>query len=232
MVTSYDGIAAILRTTHNLEVANLYFTDLPPNTGLPLIRLLHLHRLYSSRQVFLNHLELSALEEIYMVDTHPAPLLSLLERCPTIRLKTLRMERCHTAHLSLMLDASPTVQTLGVRIMYGDDGDNLLRKLTVRRIGATTFPGIGPNVHSIILAIDHTHLDYEQFVDMVESRWRVPREGGPCTRLRSMELLILDWATMLSTSVEQRLNMLQEEGLQVSILHGSEAGRELMNWHF
>ncbi|KAJ7477659.1 hypothetical protein FB451DRAFT_191928 [Mycena latifolia] len=90
MVTSYGVITAILRTTHNLEVANLYFTDLPPDTGLPLIRLLHLNRLYSSRQVFLNHLELSALEEIYMVDTHPAPLLSLLERCPTIRLKTLR----------------------------------------------------------------------------------------------------------------------------------------------
>ncbi|KAF8210865.1 hypothetical protein K438DRAFT_1710360 [Mycena galopus ATCC 62051] len=233
METSYDVIAAILRRTHNLKVANLYFNDRPPTTGPPSIRLPHLRRLYGSQQVFLNHLELSALEEICTVDTDPAPLLSLLERCPTIRLKTLRMERCNAAHLALMLDASPTVQTLGVRITHGDDVANLLRQLTVGRIGTTTtFPGIGPNVHSIFLAVDHTPLNYEHFVDMVQSRWRMPREGGPCTHLRSVELLILDWATMLSASVEQRLNVLREEGLQVSILHSSDAGKELINWHF
>ncbi|KAF8210853.1 hypothetical protein K438DRAFT_1929105 [Mycena galopus ATCC 62051] len=150
MVTTYDVIAAILRTTHNLKVANLYFNDRPPITGLPSIRLPHLRRLYSSQQVFLNHLELSVLEEICTMDTDPAPLLSLLERCPTIRLKTLRMERCNAAHLSLMLDVFPTVQTLGVRITHS--GDDLLRKLTVQRVGTTTtIPGIGPNVDAIIL---------------------------------------------------------------------------------
>jgi hypothetical protein len=45
---------------------------------------IYLRCLYTSVESFLEHLELPMLKEIYMVDIHPAPLLSLIKHCPTI----------------------------------------------------------------------------------------------------------------------------------------------------
>jgi hypothetical protein len=64
---------------------------------------------------------------------------------------------------------------------------------------------------------------------MVESRWRVPAQG-PCCRLRSVELLVAKGETAFSKSMEQRLDVLKREGLRMSILQGSEASSELMEW--
>ncbi|KAJ7896146.1 hypothetical protein B0H13DRAFT_2276160 [Mycena leptocephala] len=215
-------------TTPHLEMASLDFTNDPPDTGLPLIRLAHLRRLYVSSQSFLNQLELPALEEIYMVGTHPAPFLSLVERCPAMRLHTLRIVFCTPTHISQILEACPTLQTLGLQITTHDKGNDLLSSLTPSRTGATT-PGIGPNVHSIALGIDGAKIKYGLFVSMVESRWRVPAQG-PCCRLRSVELLVAKGETAFSKSMEQRLDVLKREGLQMSILQGSEASSELMEW--
>jgi hypothetical protein len=228
MATRYRTIVDTLQTTPHLEMASLDFTNDLPDNGLPLIRLTHLRRLYVSSQSFLNQLELPALEEIYMIGTHPAPFLSLVERCPTMRLHTLRVMFCTPTHISQILEACPTLQTLGLQITTHDKGNDLLSSLTPSRTGATT-PGIGPNVHSIALGIDGAKIKYGLFVSMVESRWRVPAQG-PCCRLRSVELLVAKGETAFSKSMEQRLDVLKREGLRMSILQGSEASSELMEW--
>ncbi|KAJ6534857.1 hypothetical protein B0H19DRAFT_1271541 [Mycena capillaripes] len=223
MATRHSAIVDTLQSTPDLAMASLDFTDDPHDHGLPLIRLPHLRRLYISSQPFLNQLELPALEEIYMVDTHPAPFLSLVDRCPTIRLHTLRIAFCTPAHISQILEVCPTVQTLGVQITPRDKGNDLLSSLTARP------HCIGPNVHSIVLSIDGAKIKYGLFVSMVESRWRVPAEGPWC-RLRSVELLVINGETAFNQSMEQRLDVLKKEGLRVSILQGSEASSELMEW--
>jgi hypothetical protein len=180
----------------------------------------------------LDHFELPVLEEIYTVDSHLAPLLSLIERCPTIRLKTLRLAWCTPAHISQILEACPTVQTLGIQIMDSDGihGGDLLSKLTVRHTGGTTYTAVGPNLHSIELGFDHANINYELFADMVESRWRMPTEGSPCCHLRSVELLHVDGKNVLDSSMRQKLDVLKGEGLRVSLLEGSEMTSELMDW--
>jgi hypothetical protein len=180
----------------------------------------------------LDHFELPVLEEIYTVDSHLAPLLSLIERCPTIRLKTLRLAWCTPAHISQILEACPTVQTLGIQIMDSDGiyGGDLLSKLTVRHTGSTTYTAVGPNLHSIELGFDHANINYELFADMVESRWRMPTEGSPCCHLRSVELLHVDGKNVLDSSMRQKLDVLKGEGLRVSLLEGSEMTSELMDW--
>ncbi|KAJ6493338.1 hypothetical protein C8R45DRAFT_989496 [Mycena sanguinolenta] len=226
---SYTAIRAMLRTTSNLEMASLDFIDDPPETGSPApLRLPRLRRLYVSAQSFLNQLELPALEEIYLVNTAPAPFLSLVERCPTIKLTKLSMAFCGSTNLVRILEACPSIQSLGLQLAR-NEGNDVLSKLTMRRTGAT-FTGIGPNVHSISLGIDRAPIKYEQFVKMVESRWRVPAKGSPCCRLRSVELFVVDPGKLLSTSQEERVAMLKSEGLRVSVLQGTEAEFAIMDW--
>ncbi|KAJ7765272.1 hypothetical protein B0H16DRAFT_1454436 [Mycena metata] len=225
VATNHRRIVALLQTTPNLEHASLDFTTDPPAAGT-LIRLAHLRRLYVSDPSFLNHLELPALEKIYMVDTGPAPFLSLISRCPTLRLKTLRVLWCNPRHIAEMLTACPTVHTLSVQIMSNDKSEELLRSLAVN---ATTRTCIGPNVESIAFGVDGAAVRYGLFVNMVESRWRVPVEGG-CRRLRSVELLDVKQAKALNGAMEGRLKVLEREGLWVNVLQGSAASAELMEW--
>ncbi|KAJ7263596.1 hypothetical protein B0H12DRAFT_281727 [Mycena haematopus] len=220
-----DAITALLPTAPNLEVASLNFVGDYSDSELYLV-LPRLRRLYTSSQPFLNHLELPAVEEIYMVDTDPTPFLSLVKRCPTIRLTTLRLAWCTSRHISRILEACPTIQTLGLHLF--SEANDVFSELTVRRTGADTYTGIGPNVHTISLGVDRTMLDYGLFVSMVESRWRVPADGSLC-RLSSVEVLAVDNGRLPSASME-RLDGMKAEGLRVSILLGSEAHLEMMNW--
>ncbi|KAF7350617.1 hypothetical protein MSAN_01621800 [Mycena sanguinolenta] len=229
VVESCTSIRAMLQTASNLQMASLDFTDDPLETGFPVpIRLQHLRRLYVSAQPFLHQLELPALEEIYLVNTDPAPFLSLIGRCPTIRLTRLSMAFCGSTNLIRILEACPSIQSLGLQLT-NNEGNDVLSKLTVRRTGAI-LTSIGPNVHSISLGIDRAPIKYEQFVKMVESRWRVPRKGSPCCRLRSVELFVVDSGKLLSTSQQERIDTLKGEGLRVSVLQGTEAHYAIMDW--
>ncbi|KAF7362753.1 hypothetical protein MVEN_00624800 [Mycena venus] len=235
LATTSESIAAILQTTTNLELASLDLTDDPPDAVHPIIRLPHLRRLYLSSQPFLEQLELPALEEIYMVDTPPAPFLSsFVQRCPTMKLKTLRLAWCTPAHIARILEACPSVETLGLQIMSSDKGDELLTLLTVQRSTSGVYTGIGPNLHSIALGLDRVVVKHGLFVDMVESRWRLPADrdngGSPFCRLRSAELLVVDEGNALSASMERRLDVLKKEGLRISLLQGSAANSELLEW--
>ncbi|KAF8214837.1 hypothetical protein K438DRAFT_1802229 [Mycena galopus ATCC 62051] len=232
VITSYGAIGALLPTAPNLEMATLDFTNLSSDSEIPLLCLPHLRRLYLTSQLFLDHLELPALEEIYMLDTHPtSPFLSLVERCPTIRLTTLRLAWYTSTNISRILEACPTVETLGLQmISVNAAGSEVFSDLTVRRPSAMAYTGVGHSLQSISLAIDGALIVTELFVDMVESRWRVPAEGSPFRRLRSVELLITDGGTVDRTRWENRLAGLREEGLRVSVLDGSEARLELKNW--
>jgi hypothetical protein len=173
------------------------------------------------------------LEEIYMVDIHPAPLLSLIKRCPTIRLKTLHLAWCTPAHITQILEACPTVQTLGMQFMDSDgiNDRDLLSRLTVCYTSGTTYTAVGPNLQSFELGLDCASINYELFVDMVESRWRVPAERSPCCRLHSVEVLNVDGKNVLGASMEQKLDVLKGEGLQVSLsMKDSEARSKLIDW--
>ncbi|KAJ7209220.1 hypothetical protein GGX14DRAFT_632450, partial [Mycena pura] len=216
-------VAAILRCTPGLEHASFDFNEVffsGPPISLPRLR-----NLYISSLGFLSHLILPSLEELYMVDADPAPLLSLLRRCLSIKLRTLRIAFCTPDRTSAILAACPTVKTLGIQIVADDNGNKLVKNLAVRRQGSC----MGPNVDSITIGLDRSEIKQDAFVRMVESRWRVPAQGGPCCRLRSIELLINDGMT-LSTSTLERLDVLKREGLRVSVLEGLDALKALQDW--
>ncbi|KAJ6451820.1 hypothetical protein C8R47DRAFT_1229677 [Mycena vitilis] len=135
------------------------------------------------------------------------------------------MAWCTPRHISQILEACPTVQTLGVQIMPNDKGNDFLTELTVRNNTC-----VGPNVHTIAIGIDRATINYDLFIKMAESRRRVPAKGGPCCRLRSVELLATEGGRRMSAAQQQRLDALKRKGLQVSVLEGAEASDELLNW--
>ncbi|KAJ6571160.1 hypothetical protein B0H19DRAFT_1064276 [Mycena capillaripes] len=196
---NYELYVDILEMTSNLEVASFDFADELSGASVPIIRPPRLRRLYISSQLFPTKPELPALEDIYMVESNPASF--------------------------PLHDFCPTMQTLGVQILSGDKGNDLLQNSTVRNNTC-----IEPNVHSSALGIDGAKLNYGLFVSMVESRWRVSAQGGPCPRLRSVELLNVQDRCSLSTSREQRLDVLRCKGLRVSVFQGSATSAELMEW--
>ncbi|KAJ7185281.1 hypothetical protein C8R46DRAFT_1059977 [Mycena filopes] len=224
LATTHRQIISLLQTTPNLEQASLDFTT-DSGPGGALIRLARLRRLYVSDPEFLDQLEVPALEEIYMVDTVHTPFLSLVARNPTLRLQTLRVLWCNPDHIATMLAACPTVHTLSVQIMSRDKSDDLFRRLA---LNAGTC--IGPNVQSIAFGVDGAKVRYGLFMNMVESRWRVPIEGGPCRRLQSVELRDVKPANALNTAMERKLEAFEREGLRVSVLQGSAASAALMEW--
>ncbi|KAJ7501206.1 hypothetical protein B0H11DRAFT_756363 [Mycena galericulata] len=217
-----------LKGTPNLEAANIDVEGDSPEIPGPPISLPFLRRLYISSLPSLNEMTLPALEELYMIDSSPEPLLSLLTRCASIRLKTLRIMWCVPRNISAILAAAPTVQTLAVQITSHNKADELVLGLTVQAQGC-----IGPNIDSIILSLAGGKIHLGQLVKMVKSRWRVPPLGGPCCRLRSLELLMLQGTkddSKLGTALTQRLQYLENEGLRVSILHGTDAHHRLLDW--
>jgi hypothetical protein len=162
-----------------------------------------------------------------MVDAPPTPLISLIHRCPTIRLKTLRIRWCNPAHIRAILELCPTVETLGVQVC--DKPDVIMFKLSVSAAGVC----IGPALDSLAFAFPGPFISPElipALLKMVRSRWRVPAKGGPCCRLR-IELLFVEQWLVLSTALVQGLQVFQGEGLQVSVLKGQEARARLLDWH-
>ncbi|KAJ7761254.1 hypothetical protein DFH07DRAFT_425026 [Mycena maculata] len=227
-VASAPAHVANLQRTPNLEVASIDISEedyAPPGfLGSP-IYLPSLRRLYVSSLSFLDQLVLPALEDLYIVDGPPEPLLALCARSgPSLRLQTLRIMWRTPAHIATILAACPTTQTLAVQIMESNDSVALLTGLTVGPRGC-----IGPNVSAIAFALDGGMLQQRHFLKMVESRWRVPVQGGACVRLRAIELLIPHDAP-LSTSTVQRLERLRSEGLEVSILYNQEATEKMLDW--
>ncbi|KAJ7076717.1 hypothetical protein C8R44DRAFT_993017 [Mycena epipterygia] len=169
------------------------------------------------------------LEELFTIDPYPAPLLGLLHRCPSIKLKIFRARWSHLRWLSAVLDAAPTIQILGVYVVFTDSVNDLVGALTVRR-GMESMC-IGPNVDAIALAVEDANINPRLFLMMVESRWRLHVEGGPCCRLRSVELLILKAGSItLSPEIVHKLKVFQSEGLEVRVLQGEEATERLLGW--
>ncbi|KAJ7510826.1 hypothetical protein B0H11DRAFT_1789892 [Mycena galericulata] len=219
---------ATLNRTPNVEAASIDIEGDSPKIPGPLVSLPFLRRLYISSLSFLNELTLPVLEELYMVDSSPEPLLSLLTRCPSIRLKTLRIMWCEPRNITAILAAASTVQTFAVQITSHNKADELVLGLTVRAQGC-----IGPNIDSIILSLDGGKIHLGQLVKMIESRWRVPPQGGPCRRLRSLELLMLQETEddgKMGSALTQRLQRLENEGLCVSVLYGIDAHHRLLDW--
>lgn len=226
-------LAETLPYTPNLERASLNLTgDYLQTIHLifPPIRLPILRHLFMSHLGFLRALDSLALEELYMVDHRPGSLLDLLIRCPSVKLRILCVHGCNHRHISTILEASPTLETLAVVVLPGDKSNDLMHALTVRPISVPRVC-IGTRVDSIAFGTDGGEISKASFMAMVESRWRVPDEGGPCCRLRSVELVIQDSESItLSKAVMRRLQALEVEGLQVRILQGEEATTGLLGW--
>ncbi|KAJ6617682.1 hypothetical protein B0H10DRAFT_2032516 [Mycena sp. CBHHK59/15] len=218
-VSSPQSHLEILRKTHDLEVASLELSSSSSPSNHQPIQLPRLRRVYVSFLPFLEQLMLPSLEEIYLVDVQPGPLLALISRS-SAKLKTIRIIGCTPSNISLILDACPTLHTLGVQIMPRDAAKNLLSDLTVHRQGAKSVC-IGPKVDSIAFGIDHGSINQGQFVKMVESRWRVPPGG--------LELLIVQGVTLTQETL-QRLEALRTKGLEVSIVTGEKATEGLLDW--
>ncbi|KAJ7135711.1 hypothetical protein C8R44DRAFT_976543 [Mycena epipterygia] len=221
----------MLRRTTNLELASLDFPHDPARLNGAHINLPRLRRLFISALSGLDLFVLPALEELYMIDTNPAPLLSLLSRSPTAKLKTLRIMCCTPRNIATILAACPTTQTLAVQIATSDKSEALLRDLTVSPV-AETATCIGPNVDSITFALDGGRLHPGLLADMVESRWRVPAQGGVCRRLRAVQLLLMKGDFVVGKGPLKRLKGLEKEGLRVSILEGMDATHAHLDWRF
>lgn len=221
----------MLQHTPNLELASLDFPNDAPRLNGAHIHLPRLRRLFLSDLSGLDLFILPALEELYMIDTNPAPLLSLLARSPAAKLKTLRIMCCTPRNVATILAACPTTQTLAVQVASRDKPDALLRDLTVRPVAGTP-ACIGPNVDSLTFALDGGRIHPGLLADLVESRWRVPAQGGVCRRLRSVQLLLMAGDFVVGKGPLKRLKELEKEGLRVSILEGTAAMHAHLDWRF
>jgi hypothetical protein len=121
---------------------------------------------------------------------------------------------------------------LSVQIMDSDRINNrdLLSRLTMCHTGSTAYMAISPNLQSFELGLDYASINYELFVDMVESHWCVPAEGSLCCCLCSVEVLDVDGKNVLDAPMEQKLDVLKGEGLRVSLLKDSEARSKVISW--
>ncbi|KAJ7657189.1 hypothetical protein DFH06DRAFT_458941 [Mycena polygramma] len=188
---TYASQVKMLLKTPNLEAASLKLTDASDNPGLPIVHLPYLRRLYvdvdsklphQSYLRILDQLDLPVLKELYVVDADLTPIISLISRCPTIKLKTLRLRRCIDSspqHISHIIDVCATVQNLALQIV-GNNGDAILDSLTV----GATIPARKLKVITLEIA-GNAQISDGQIVNMIESRW----ELRPC-RLRSVVLLV------------------------------------------
>ncbi|KAJ7123965.1 hypothetical protein C8R43DRAFT_1031458 [Mycena crocata] len=217
---------ATLHLTPNLETASLDFMRDPDPSEAP-VRLPRLRGLYISTLDALDLLQLPALEELYMIGTAIAPLLRLLARSLTAKLKTLRIMGCNGRDIAAILHAAPTIQTLAVQVGPNEKSDDLVRQLTVR-LGAGC---IGPTVDSVCFALDQGVISQRLFFDMLDSRWRVPA-GGPCCRLRAAEILMLRGDFVFAKGIEKRMKALRAEGLHISILEGVQASNAHFEWRY
>ncbi|KAJ7618624.1 hypothetical protein FB45DRAFT_1063245 [Roridomyces roridus] len=152
-----------------------------------------------------------------------------------LTLRTLRIMFCNPAHITQILTAVPTIETLAFQIMSSDKPDALLKNLTPRGGQDQQQPCLRPNIHSITVALDQGSFRPGQFMNMVESRWRIPAavlakgETPPCVRLRSVEILVFR-DTECVEPVMQRLGALEHQGLKVSMLYGHEATDQFYDW--
>ncbi|KAJ7157676.1 hypothetical protein C8R43DRAFT_997269 [Mycena crocata] len=137
------------------------------------VTLPHLRRLVVTNDVFLNCLITPALTDLYIQGTvvRALPFLHRSE-CVLTRL-TLFMCDASDADIFPILRAAPAITTLAIDFAGKSSASDAI-------IFALTVPSayrLCPNLTSLSWGDRNDGINREAFVDMVESRWRVPRHG-------------------------------------------------------
>jgi hypothetical protein len=225
-------IKDILKSASMLVEANfgIQSDDPSPREFGELIGLPHLRRLYVSDPEFLKCLRTPALEALgfYVVKNPSLDILLLLQTLidrSTCLLRRLCLRGCADANITAeILERFPSINEFGT-ITASDRNrvDDLMAKLAAPKPGGTV---ISPQLRSLFFAREKGSkpIDYDAFLAMLKSRW-----GADVSELQNAALLFTQGCGPDRPTL-RKLHVLRREGLNLSILEGSEAMKEVAAW--
>ncbi|KAJ7291887.1 hypothetical protein C8J57DRAFT_1588626 [Mycena rebaudengoi] len=179
-----------------------------------------LRRLAVSIDKFLHYLVTPALDELYVIGACDA-IQPFLDR------SSLRLLRQHQCIIPL-LENNPSLTTLQIDFSGGaKEMSSLISALTID--AASGGPCLSPNLTSISWADRKCVLSHADFVDMVQSRWRVANTTY-CRRLRSVEILLGRVRIIKTRTNGRRLEAIRDEGLEVSIVDCRQVPTAIAKW--
>ncbi|KAJ6530863.1 hypothetical protein DFH09DRAFT_1285013 [Mycena vulgaris] len=238
LVGTWDMHRTILKFAPNLVQARVDITPEEPLTNASeTIDLLHLRRLYVSRTGVLNYLKAPTLQEIIIYrtphddQTHLAHLDAFVGRsgCAIRRLALRGFPNADTA--SDILQKHPSVTEFAVIINKPASGapydfvNSLISRLMFPNPTGGT--AISPQLSAIYFGCQgSSYIDYSLYHSMLKSRWQA--EG--CSLKRSA--LLTEWGQKPDAATLTGLNVLRQDGLEISMLEGKEASEDIHDWTY
>ncbi|KAJ6465180.1 hypothetical protein C8R47DRAFT_1326523 [Mycena vitilis] len=188
------------------------------------IDLRHVRRLYVSDIEVLAFLHVPLLEDIALMfedgGPNPTPLVSFLNRsrCP---LRRLTVKGHPDAHITSDILRRITCITELVILSTEVTATNaLISTLTASNLGRSTT--IAPQLRLIFLGCNaDCYMDEKLYLEMLESRWK----AEDCA-LKSAALIV-DFGPRPDTTMVEIFSALREDGLDLFLLSGAEAGEKL-----
>ncbi|KAJ6617665.1 hypothetical protein B0H10DRAFT_2032427 [Mycena sp. CBHHK59/15] len=226
-ITSYTASFSGLQHFNALRMApnvvecyitfSMSYSNLFPDPGASLT-LRHLRRLTVTNDKFLDCLVAPALEDL-RIEGAIDRVLPFVQRS-ACALTHLALQTCRTSALVLdLLQSLPSLASLWFGSPGPADTNTIILALTLRGAG----PCLCPNLTSLSWCDTKDYLDRAAFVDMVESRWRVP--DGHCRPLRQVAVYT---GRVRMKSHGRRLQAL--DGLVFTILNGRMARPAMQKW--
>jgi hypothetical protein len=222
-----------LRLGHNLVEAHvaIAFDNRPwPQIGEPMA-LLHLRRLYISHWEALDYLRAPALEELGLFTSYEdrvADILRPLESfhtrsaCPLRRFYFRGLPDTHQTMQILDKFACITELALTIEVTDVQETDLLMAALAVSQDNAM----VAPQLRALFVGcLNDTYgrIDFKLYLELLRLRWRT--EG--CALKRTALLTECDGPDVATL---QDLGALQQEGLDLLVLDGEKATREMDTW--
>ncbi|KAF8211003.1 hypothetical protein K438DRAFT_1808618 [Mycena galopus ATCC 62051] len=226
-----EGHLAILKLAHNLVEAHIKVElDHEPWPDSEPIDLPRLRGLYSSHPWILNYLKAPALEELaFLVDREDMANNSLghleifLGRLAG-PLRRLCLQKANAHTIAQILGKFSFVTELVLMISDFDTQEQI-----DQLISALTFSGstmLALQLHSLFFGSDDGTLndfDYTTYYEMLKSRWRA--EGSALKNA----VLLVDYPGP-GPEILRGFDALRQEGMDLLILEGSEATKEVFTW--
>jgi hypothetical protein len=191
------------------------------------VTLYALRRLVVSVDNFLDCLVTPALDELYVIGGCDS-VQPFLDRSSCV-LTRLTLYQCDSYdNIIALLQNTPALSALQIDFFGGaEEMSNLISALTVD--AESGGPCLCPDLTSISWADRKCVLSHAAFIDMVQSRWRVP-DTIYCRRLRSIEILLGRVRIIKTRANGRRLEALRDEGLEVSIVNCRQVPTAIAKW--
>jgi hypothetical protein len=226
--TVHESILKLARNLVEVRIVLKFSQDVQGPSGV--LYLSSLRRIYVSQASVLDRLVIPGLEKLaFYVGAGQAPsaqthVESFLDRssCP---LRTLCLRGSPDTHLGAeILRKTPSILELGMFLTNASDEiDSLVSELTVNGVPGSSV--IAPQLCYISVGCQNaTYMDYAVYLKMLQSRWN--KDG--CALKRAA--LLRDSGPAPDRATLRGLEVLQENGLELSLLEGPAGRKDIRRW--